>query len=135
MRDEDLRVLLEHGGDVDGRHVLRDGVEALQRIGAQIEIDLADRQQHAVVGVRAALQDGHVEAVFAIGAVGERLIKAAVLGFGHPIGAERDFVERLRATPDPTRRGSHGAKPCVAVLRDIVADDMGCSFAPVTLRI
>ena len=31
-----------------------------------------------------------------VGAVGERLIEAAVLGLRHPIGAEADLVERLR---------------------------------------
>ena len=107
---QDLRILLKQGGDLDGRHILLDRVEALQRVGAQIEVDLADQQQHPVVGIRSARQDGHVEAVFAIGAVGERLIEAAMLGLRHPIGAEGDLVERLRGRrPDcaAANRPSH----------------------------
>ena len=95
MRDQHLRVLLEIGRDFDGRDVLRDRVEALQRVGGQEEVDLADRQQDAVVHARAARHDGHVEPVFAVGAVGQRLVEAAVLGLGHPVGAEGDLVERL----------------------------------------
>jgi len=41
-------------------------------------------------------RDGDVESVFAVGAVGERLIEAAMLGLRHPIGAERHLVESLR---------------------------------------
>ncbi len=73
-----------------------DCVEGLQRVGAHEEVELADRQQDAVVHVRTARHDGHVEPVFAVGAVGERLVEAAVLGLGHPIGAEADLVQRLR---------------------------------------
>ena len=108
MREQHLRVLLEHGGDVDDRHILRDGVEALQRVGAHEEIELADGHQHAVIGVRAARYDGHVEAVFPVGAVGQRLVEAAVLGLGHPVGAESDFVERFRARRPHPCRGKGG---------------------------
>ena len=96
MRHQHLRLLLEHGCDGDGRNVLRDRVEALQRIRAHEEIDLAGEQRDAVVHLRAARHDGHVEAVFRIGAVGDRLIETAMLGLGHPVGAERDLVELLR---------------------------------------
>ena len=98
MRQQHLRVFLEHRGDRDGRHILLDRVEGLQRIGAHEEIDLADRQQDAVVHIRPAGHDGDVEAVFPVGAVGDRLIEAAMLGLRHPIGAERHLVERLGHT-------------------------------------
>ena len=52
-------------------------------------------KQDAVVHVRTALHDRHVEPVLAIGAVGERLIEAAVLALRDPVGAEGDLVERL----------------------------------------
>ena len=78
-----------------GRDVLLDRIEALQRVGAHEEVELADRQQDAVVHVRPARHDGDVEPVFAIGAVDQRLIEAAVLGLRHPVGAERDLVEGL----------------------------------------
>jgi len=85
-----------------------DRVERLQRVGAHEEVELADRQQDAVVDLRAARHDGHVEPVLAVSAVGERLVEPAVLGLGHPVGAERDLVERLRggrAAP----QGCHGS--------------------------
>ena len=109
MRDEDLRILLEHGGDLDRRHILFDGIETLQRVGAEVEVDLAGGEQDAVVGIRAAGHDGHVEAVFPVGTVGERLIEAAMLALRHPIGAECNLVEGLgrgRRQPGGGRRQS-----------------------------
>ena len=112
MGDEDLRVFLEQRGDLDHRHVLGDGIKTLQRVGAEEEIDLADRQQDLIVRARAARHDGDVEAVFPVGAVGQRLVEAAVLALRHPIGAERDLVERLRRRPVPPRRRPKGrARP------------------------
>ena len=110
MRDQHLRVFLEIGRDFDGRDILRDGVRTLQIVGGQEEVDLADRKENAVVHARAALPDGHVEPVFAIGAVGQRLVEAAVLGLGHPVGAEGDLVERLsigRAGERGRQNGNH----------------------------
>ena len=95
MCKEHQRILLEHGGDRNDRHVLLHRVETLQRVGAHEEVDLADGEQDAVVHVRTARHDGHVEAMLAVGAVGERLVEAAVLALRHPVGAERDFVELL----------------------------------------
>ena len=46
----------------------------LQRIGAHEEVELADRRQDAVVSIRPARHDGHVEPIFLVGAVGERLV-------------------------------------------------------------
>ena len=96
MRDQHLRVLLEHGGDLDGRHVLLDGVETLQRVGAQKKSILPTSSSMRLLAFGPPWDDGDIEAVFAVGAVGERLIEAAMLGFRHPVGAEGDFVERLR---------------------------------------
>src|SRR5438270_9178997 len=95
MRDQHLRVLLKQSGDLDRRYILLDRVECLKRVGAEKRSDLAYRQQDAIVDVGPARHDGDVEAIFAIGAVRQRLVKAAMLAFGHPIGAERDFVQRL----------------------------------------
>ena len=63
-------------------------------------------EQDAVVHVRAARHDGHVEPVLAVGAVGERLVEAAVLALRHPIGAERDFVELLGVRGDAATANS-----------------------------
>ena len=95
MREQHLRVLLEDRRDRDHWDVLRHRVEGLQAIRAHEEIDPAGEQQHAVVHLRAARHDRHVEAVFPVGAVGDRLIEAAMLGLGDPVGAERDLVELL----------------------------------------
>jgi len=96
MGEQDLRVLLEHGGDRNGRNVLRNRVEALQRVRAHEEVELAREEQQAVVHLRTAGHDRHVEAVLLVRPVRDRLIEAAVLGLGHPVGAERDLVELLR---------------------------------------
>ena len=45
MRDEHLRIFLEACGHRDGRNVLRNGIERLQRIGAHEEIEFPDREQ------------------------------------------------------------------------------------------
>jgi hypothetical protein len=81
------------------RNILRDGIEALQRIGAHEKIYLADRQQDAVVHVGAARQDRHVESVLLVCAVGERLIEAAVFGLGEPIGGKADLIQLLGLYP------------------------------------
>ncbi len=96
MRHQHLRVLLEHRSDGQSRDVLLDGIEAEQRVGAHEEVELADRQQDAVVHVGTARNDRHIEAIFAIGAVDRRLVEAAVLAFRNPVGAEGNLVERLR---------------------------------------
>src|SRR5262249_8577259 len=96
VRDQHLRVFLKHGGDFDGRNLLLDRVEGLQRVGAEKEIYFADRQQDAFVDVWPARHDGDIEAIFAIRPVRQCLIEAAVLTFGDPVGAERDLIKRLR---------------------------------------
>ena len=59
------------------------------RLAARLNSIFPAREQKPVVGLRAALQDRDVEPVFRVGAVGERLIKAAMLGFGEPVGRRR----------------------------------------------
>ncbi len=61
-------------------------------LAAHVEVELAGSEQDAVVGLRTALHDRHVEAVFGVGAVRDGLIIAAMLGLGEPVGAERDLV-------------------------------------------
>ena len=117
MRDQHLRILLKQGGDFDGRHVLGDGVEPFQRVGGQEEVDLADRQQDAVVHVRAALQDGDVEAVFAVGAVGERLVKppcsASATQLVPNVTLSSAWAEAgARRRRQSATLGQHDGKPC-----------------------
>ncbi|MFK4490089.1 hypothetical protein ABIA45_005167 [Bradyrhizobium sp. USDA 336] len=106
LRQHHLRILLENRGDGDDGNVVGDGVERHQRVRGHEEIDLAGDQQHPVVLVRAAGDDGDVEAVFLVGAVGDRLEEAAMLGLGDPVGAEGDLVERLGARR--RKRGESG---------------------------
>ena len=78
MRHEDLRVFLEHGGDNDRRHILLDRCKGLNHIAAHDEFEAAGGEHQARVGLRAALDDLNVEAVFRISAVGERDRKSVV---------------------------------------------------------
>ena len=97
MGQENLRILLEDGGDRDQRHVVGDGVERLQRVRAHEEVELAGGQQDAVVGVGASRHDGDVEAVFLVAALGNRLEEAAMFGLRDPVGSKRHLVEGFRA--------------------------------------
>ena len=92
MRHHHLWIFLEIRRDDHERKVLLDRVEGAQQIAAHVEIELAGHQQDRVVGVRTALHDRHVEAVFCVSAVCDRLIVSAVLGLGEPVGAEGDFI-------------------------------------------
>ena len=91
MGHHHLRVLLEIGGHDAQRNALLDGVEGLQQIAAHVEVDLAGKQQRPPADLRTALHDADVQAAGGIGAVGDRLIVAAVLGLGEPVGAEGDL--------------------------------------------
>jgi hypothetical protein len=103
MRQEHLRVLLKHRRDVDHRDIVGDGVERLQRVRAEEEIELTGDQQDTVVVVRAAGHDRDVEPVLLVGPVGQGLEKPALLGLRDPIGSKRDLVQRLGASG----RGRH----------------------------
>ena len=95
MSDEHLRIFLEARRNCDSRNILCNRIEGLQRIGAHKEIEFADGQQNAVVHVRPAGDDGHIEAVLLVRAVRERLVKTAVLSFRDPVGAKTDLVQLL----------------------------------------
>ncbi len=110
MGQENLRILLEDGGDRDHRYVVGDRVERLQRVRGHEEVELAGGQQDAVVGVGTSRHDGDVEAVFLVGAVGHRLEEAAMLGLRDPVGSERHLVEGLRARGH--QRRSQRQKAC-----------------------
>ena len=123
MAHQHLRVLLEHARHDDGRDALGDGAHRLDHVGAHEEIDLPRRHQQAQIVVRPALHDGHVEPVFLIGAVGDRLVEAAVLGLGEPVRAIGHLGELLRfhrqgrADAGEQRRNEHlpdGARQSMA---------------------
>jgi hypothetical protein len=60
-----------------------------------VEVHAAGQHERAVVHLRAARNDGDVEAAFGIGAVGDRLVEAAMFGLGKPVGAEHHRREVL----------------------------------------
>ena len=97
VRQKNLRILLEDRRHRRHRHIVGDGIKGLQRVRGHEEIELARDQERAVVGVGAARHDGDVEPVFLVGAVGDRLEEAAMLGFRDPVGSERDLVQGLSA--------------------------------------
>ena len=103
MRHEDLRIFLEMGGDGDGRDVVLHRQEIADHVAAHEEFDLAGDQEHAAVRRRAALQNGDVEAVFGVSSVDERLVVAAGLRVGDPIGAKGHLVEGRRRSGEPDR--------------------------------
>ena len=96
MRHQDLRVLLERGRDHHHRDVVLDVVEGAEHAAAHVEVDRAGGEQLAVVDLRAARADRHIQAVFLVDPVGHRLIEAAMLGLGLPVRAEGHLVQGLR---------------------------------------
>ncbi len=107
MGQENLRILLEDGGDGHHGHVVGDRIERHQRVRAHEEVELAGNQQHAIVVVGAARHDGDVEPVFLVGAVGQGLEKSPVLSLGNPVGSERDLVQRLGACGRDGHKNRH----------------------------
>ena len=53
-------------------------------------------EQKTVVSLRTTLHNRYVEPVFGVSAVDDRLIVAAVLGFGEPVRAEGHLVRGQR---------------------------------------
>ncbi len=98
MAHEDLRIFLEMGRHDHRRNILLDGREGLDHAAAHVEVELADRHQHAVGGARAPGHDGDLEPVFLEGSIRDGLIIAAVLGLGDPVRAERDLRQGGRVT-------------------------------------
>ena len=103
MGQQHLRILLEDRGEREGRDAFLDGVDRGGH-AAHVELDLAADQQRAVGALRAALADGDVEAVLRVGAVGDGLVEAAMLGLRQPVGAVADLVLRERAARTQCQR-------------------------------
>ena len=106
MGNQDLRIRLEHRCDRERRNILLDRIEGLQRVRAQVKVDLSYRQEDAIVDLRTARDDGDVEPVSAVCAVRQRLIESAVLGLRDPVGGKGQLVERL---PQGSVAGQHVA--------------------------
>ena len=57
MRHEDLRIFLKVGGDSDNREVALLGHEIAKQVAGLEEVDLARKQEHSAVALRAARQN------------------------------------------------------------------------------
>src|SRR6185437_6795682 len=96
MGDQHLRILLEDRGNGDERRLLThvgDGLVAVRHD----HVDAAGQQELADVEAGTARPQIAVDAVFAVDAGRYRLVVAAVLGLGTPVGVETETVKRLRA--------------------------------------
>ena len=78
-------------------------VECLETVGHR-HVDTAGQQQLADVEAGPALAQVALDAGLAVQAGGDRLVEAAMLGLGAPVGAEAHLVERLRARRAIERR-------------------------------
>ena len=86
-----LRVFLEDGRHHRCWHAVFHVVKTQQQVATHQEVNLADGQKRAVVDLRAALLDFHIQSHFLVGAINQRLIKAAVTGLRLPVCGEHHF--------------------------------------------
>jgi len=84
------RVVLEDGGDLDHRHVLRDGEERVGAV-ALAELGLAGGDLLHDKRVGSAGDDLDVETGGFEETLGLRLIETAMLGLGDPVELDDDF--------------------------------------------
>jgi hypothetical protein len=87
-----LRVFLENRGYHHGRHTVFHVVEAQQQVARHQEINLPGGQKGAVVHLRAALGNFHVQPHPFVGSVSHSLVKAAVTRLRPPVRAKNDFL-------------------------------------------
>ena len=107
MRHENLRAFLEVRGHRDKGKLALGAKEIADLIAAHEEIQLAVEKHQRPVRLGATRNDGHIEPVLGISAVNQRLVKAARLRVGHPVGAKLHLVEgerRLRPADQPRQR-------------------------------
>src|ERR1700722_19447541 len=109
MRHESLRTLLEVGGDGDEWNLRLGREEIPDHVAAHVKFELARQQQQRAVGLWAAWNDGDVESILGVSAVGRRLKEAARRRIGQPIGAELHLVERQRR-PTEAEQSHQGSK-------------------------
>ena len=99
----------EDAGHDDRRHAVLHVVKTVQQVAGHQEVDAARGQQRPVVHLRPALQQGHVQSVFLVGAVGDRLVEAAMRGLRFPVGGKANLVVGVRS--GRRQRGQRHHKP------------------------
>ena len=98
MADQHLRILLEDRGDGEERRALAHVGEGLEAVRHD-HVDAAGEQELADVEAGPALAQVALDAGLGVEAGGDRLVVAAMLGLGAPVGLEAHLVERLGARP------------------------------------
>jgi glucokinase len=108
VRHQDLRVLLERRHHRAHRRARLHKIEWEKAVAAHRHVDRAGRDQLLVVDAGPTLMDHHLEAALLVQAGGERLIEAAVLGLGLPVGREHDLLVGRRRPRREQRRDRAG---------------------------
>ena len=119
MGHQDLRILLEEGGDGPDRRAGRDQVHGGEAVGRHAQLHRARGQKLGHIRRRTALDDLDVQAPLLIGAGRQGLIEAAVIGLGPPVQGETQphpalFVHRRlgpAAGAQSHPRSPHGRSP------------------------
>src|SRR5580693_7522689 len=109
MRHESLWTLLEVGGNGDQGNLRLGREEIPDHVAAHVKFELAIQQQQRLVGLWAAWNDGDVEAIVGVSAVGRRLKEAVRRRIGQTIGAKLHLVERPRR-PSEAEQSHQGRK-------------------------
>ena len=109
VAEQDLRVLLEEGRNRHKRRVLCHHVEHDGRARDHSHVGAAGDQNLGAIHLRAALLQLDVETVGLVGAVGDGLVEATVLGLGAPAGEQPDLVRGMRRPAgEPDQRRCQG---------------------------
>src|SRR4030095_5603862 len=98
MSDQDVRILLEDRGNGEEGRVLADEGEGLEA-ARHGHVDTAGHQELADVEAGPALAHIALYAGFAIKTRGDRLVVAAMLGLGTPVGLDAHLIEGLGMRP------------------------------------
>ena len=110
MGDQHRRVLLKDRRDRHHRDVLACKIERTKGVRREVEVEPAGGEQLRMIDLRPALPQRDLEPVPPVDAGGDRLIVAAVLGLGLPVGAEADGSvppHRDRALSRPQHKERH----------------------------
>ena len=92
MGEYGLRVFLENRGNHRRRHAVLDVVKTQQQVASHQEVDLAGRQQGAVIHLRPTLLDFHVQTHSLVSTVGQGLVETSMAGLGLPVGGKNHFL-------------------------------------------
>src|SRR5262249_41879315 len=107
MGDQDRRVFLEDCRDRHHWDVLAYKVERAKRVRGKVKVQPPGGKQLGMIDLRSALAQRDRKPMPAVYPGGDRLVVAAMLGFGPPVGAEGDRLRRRIATEPEGSRGAN----------------------------